>query len=111
MNTIDGIIEDLESEETHIGGCTTEGEIIICIKELKRLREENKRLQEQKEKALMLYKCGVGELEDTFNRIKNIKKEIEKYRDSIPWDKTCINKFETINHILEDIIEKYERRE
>lgn len=32
MNTIDGMIKDLESGETVIGGCTTVGEIVGIIK-------------------------------------------------------------------------------
>lgn len=35
MNTIDGMIKDLESDETVIGGCTTVGEIVIALKSLK----------------------------------------------------------------------------
>lgn len=34
MNSIEGMIEDLEREETHIGGCTTEGEIIALLRNL-----------------------------------------------------------------------------
>lgn len=31
MNTLKGIIEDLNDDETYIGGCTTPGEIIITL--------------------------------------------------------------------------------
>lgn len=34
MNSIKGMIEDLEREDTHIGGCTTEGEIITVLRNL-----------------------------------------------------------------------------
>jgi hypothetical protein len=36
MNTIKGMIKDLRREETHIGGCTTEGELIIALESLER---------------------------------------------------------------------------
>ena len=45
MNTIDGMINDLESDETVIGGCTTVGEIVIALKSLKERKKgkwENK---------------------------------------------------------------------
>lgn len=34
MNTLKGIIEDLNDDETHIGGCTTPGEIITALKSM-----------------------------------------------------------------------------
>ena len=40
MNTIDGIIEDLELEDSCVGGCTTKGEIIECLENLKILQKE-----------------------------------------------------------------------
>lgn len=36
MNTIKGMIKDLRREETHIGGCTTKGELIIALESLER---------------------------------------------------------------------------
>ena len=36
MNTIKGMIKDLRREETHIGGCTTKGELIIALEGLER---------------------------------------------------------------------------
>lgn len=40
MNTIDGMIRDLESDETIIGGCTTVGEIVIALESLKEQRKK-----------------------------------------------------------------------
>lgn len=34
MNTLKGIIEDLNSNKTKIGGCTTKGEVIIMLKSM-----------------------------------------------------------------------------
>ena len=34
MNTIEGMIEDLERKDTYIGGCTTKGELIITLRKL-----------------------------------------------------------------------------
>lgn len=34
MNTLKGIIEDLNDDETYIGGCTTPGEIIITLESM-----------------------------------------------------------------------------
>ena len=35
MNTLDGIIADLERDDTHIGGCTTAGEVVLMLKQLR----------------------------------------------------------------------------
>ena len=35
MNTLDGMIADLERDDTHIGGCTTAGEVAIMLKQLR----------------------------------------------------------------------------
>ena len=59
MNTIDGIIEDLELEESYVGGCTTKGEIILCLENLKVLQKE----KESVLKALIDIKAKV---EDTY---------------------------------------------
>jgi hypothetical protein len=34
MNTLKGIIKDLDDDETHIAGCTTPGEIIITLESM-----------------------------------------------------------------------------
>ena len=35
MNTLDGMLADLERDDTHIGGCTTAGEVVIMLKQLR----------------------------------------------------------------------------
>jgi hypothetical protein len=47
-----------------------------------------------------------------YNRYKNdilskIRAEIEKYRDSMPWESKSVIQWEAINYILEQIIDKY----
>lgn len=59
MNTIHGIIHDLGSEETLIGGCTTPGEVIIV---LQGLVEENNLLKSK------------------LKNIKKVREEIQKLR-------------------------------
>lgn len=59
MNTIDGIIEDLELEESYVGGCTTKGEIIACLENLKVLQKE-------KEAVLEALKDIKAKVEDTY---------------------------------------------
>ena len=53
MNTIQGIIHDLENEETVIGGCTTSGEVIITLKGLVEennlLKSKSKKIEQAKE--------------------------------------------------------------
>lgn len=39
--------------------------------------------------------------------IEQIRDEIEEYRDSLPWESNSIVKWNTINYILEQIIDKY----
>ena len=39
MNIIKGMIKDLRREETHISGCTTNGELIIALESLERCVE------------------------------------------------------------------------
>lgn len=40
MNTIKGMIEDLNNKNTHICGCTTAGELIIALERLQMLEEQ-----------------------------------------------------------------------
>lgn len=65
MNTIDGIIEDLELEDSCVGGCTTKGEIIECLENLKILQKE----KESVLKALEDVRAEIG---------KSIKESVEK---------------------------------
>ena len=71
MNTIDGIIEDLELKESYVGGCTTKGEIIIYLENLKIL---------QKEKETVL-----KALEDVEDEIDKLEDGISSYSDDRPW--------------------------
>ena len=53
MNSIHGIIHDLEEEETVIGGCTTAGEVIIALQSLV---EQNNSLKEKLKKIEQIVK-------------------------------------------------------
>lgn len=39
--------------------------------------------------------------------LERIREEIEEYRDFLPWESNSIVKFDAINYILEQIIDKY----
>lgn len=39
--------------------------------------------------------------------LERIRAEIEEYRDSLPWESNSIVKWDAINYILEQIIDKY----
>lgn len=39
--------------------------------------------------------------------LDKIRTEIEEYRDSMRWNSECLIKWEAINYVLEEIIDKY----
>ena len=39
--------------------------------------------------------------------LDKIREEIEEYRDAMPWENKSVIKWEAINYILEQIIDKY----
>ena len=57
--------------------------------------------EKYKANAIALQKYEVNAVLD------KIRAEIEEYRDSLPWESNSIVKWDAINYILEQIIDKY----
>jgi hypothetical protein len=75
MNSIHGIIHDLEDEETVIGGCTTAGEVIIALQSLV---EQNNSLKEKLEQIERIIKRTEGILGLDNYTVQQIKEVLEK---------------------------------
>ena len=90
MNTIHGIIHDLANEETIIGGCTTQSEVIIALQDLV---EENN-----------LLKCKL-------DKVKQARKKMESriYKGAettgVVWQNLGVN---MCLEILDELIESEE---
>lgn len=74
-------------------------DVINCIKGMPPVKPQYTDAEIQK-----AYEIGKAENIDMLDRIRA---EIEEYRDAMPWENKSLVKWETINYILEQIIDKY----
>lgn len=76
--------------------------------------EEHKLILELLEQEPFINKScvssGVCEY-DKLKALNEIRTEIEEYRDSMPWKSETLTKWEAINYILENIIDKHKESE
>lgn len=80
MNTVKGMIEDLRRDETHIGGCTTKGELIIALESLERNDKYSKEI-DHLHKYIAKLETRIVEQDSVLDELKA---EIEQRKKNMP---------------------------
>lgn len=88
MNTIKGMIEDLRRDETHIGGCTTKGELIIALESLERNDKYSKEI-DHLHKYIAKLETRIVEQDSVLDDVSAEIEEIETY-DGIYIDRAYV---------------------